>query len=288
MNLCACGCGKEVVSEKNIYILGHNSRTNEYKEKYKNTCLRIYGTESSNQSENIKIKKIQKSQEHFGTNNPMQSKEVQKKSKQTTIDRFGGIGMASSVLCKKIQDTNQKRYGGISPYCSKEVQKKSKQTTIDRFGGIGFSVTLLAKKSNDTIQKIYNVDNYSKTLEFRTFAREQLINDITNEFKDGEEFSPRKGHQETQILNEFEIKTNFILPIRGKEIIGYFPDARNEEYKVIVEVYEPWHRRVCYVKHDNQRQKDLETIGYKVFIIWQDDWFKNKEKVISYFKEVFK
>jgi len=166
----------------------------------------------------------------------------------------------------KIKETNQKRYNGNAPYCSNQVQEKGKQTCLEHYG----------------------VDNYSKTFEGRQIFRENLINDMNCGLKDPNNFSPRKGHQETEIINDFELLTGFFLPIRGEKLIGYFPDSRNDEKKIIVEVYEPWHKYTWSIKHDIIRQKDLELLGYKFFIIWLKEWKENKEKVIIEFQNQIK
>ena len=34
-------------------------------------------------------------------------------------------------------------------------------------------------------------------------------------------------------------------------------------------------------EQDKQRLKDIENLGYKVFLIWENDWKTNKSKIIS-------
>lgn len=190
---------------------------------------------------------------------------IKEKKIQTCIERYNTENpLQNKDIQEKVKNTNIKRYGGNAPYCSTKVQNNGKETCMILFG----------------------VDNYSKTPQFKRLARENLIEDIKNGLKDKSTFTPRKGKQESQILDEFEKLTNCLLPIRGEKLIGFFPDSRNEEKKIIVEIYEPWHKYSYWIKKDLEKKKVLENEGYKFFIIWQDEWISNKQKIVDEFKKL--
>jgi len=266
-SICKCGCGKEVTNENNMFLNGHNTKGSKQSGftilKRKQTCINVYGVEDPNQLKEIKEKRIKTCLKNHGVEYSMQSEEVKEKSKQTCL----------------------KKYGTEYSLQSEEIREKIKQTCINNYG-VEYSSqsTEMKEHSKQTCLKNYGVDNYSKTFEFRQFAREQLVKDVENGLKNNELFSPRKGKQEEIILNEFEILSSFKLPIRNSNLISYFPDGRNDEHKIIVEIYEPWHKNTWAQKHDFKRQIDLESLGYKYFVIWQDEWINNKDQIVKQFK----
>jgi len=110
MNLCKCGCGKEVTKNTNKYINGHNSGTKENNQKIKET-----------------------SQKHFKTNHPSQSKIFKDKFAQTCLKKFGST---TNLKCQdtknKIKQTCLVKYGVDNPAkflpLIKQFTKKCKET----------------------------------------------------------------------------------------------------------------------------------------------------------------
>jgi len=64
--------------------------------KSKNTCEDRYGTQYSWQSEQVKEKIRAKLMETLGVDNPQKSKKVQKKTRKTNNDKYGGPAPACS------------------------------------------------------------------------------------------------------------------------------------------------------------------------------------------------
>lgn len=56
------------------------------------------------------------------------------KQKETMLKKYGGTGLASPEIRKRIEETNLEKFGSKSPLGSKEVQDKVKQTNLDRYG----------------------------------------------------------------------------------------------------------------------------------------------------------
>ena len=72
-----------------------------------------------------------------------QNKDIQEKTRQTSIERHGGVGLESKEIRLKAEQTNIERYGVKNPYMieevkknahSKEAVKKYKETMLDRYG----------------------------------------------------------------------------------------------------------------------------------------------------------
>ena len=55
------------------------SQTDEFKEKYKNTCMEKYGVENSFQSEEVKNKIVDFNMNTYGVSHPMKDKNIAKK-----------------------------------------------------------------------------------------------------------------------------------------------------------------------------------------------------------------
>lgn len=234
-------------------------------EKTRQTIRKFYNCDNIMQSKKIQNKRLITCRKNLGVDWPIQSKLVQKKYKETSVKNWNFDNpLKSTIVQEKSIQTCLKNYNVLYPMQSEIVQEKSKQTSLEHFG----------------------VDNYAKTSEFRLLARENLIQDIKNDLKDGETFSPRTGYFELEVFNELQLYCPYPFLTR-KEFICYFPDVYIKELNLIVELYEPWHKHTWSMKRDPIRQKDLEDhLNCKFFIIWLENWKENKEKVIEDFKKV--
>jgi len=258
-----------------------SSNSNQTIIKRKETNQKKYGCDNVSQSEIVKSKRISTFQTRFGVSHPMKNPDVIDKNKNTW--RNHSFKKYKEIL-DKTQKTNIKNHGGLSPASSPEVLKKIQRTNLDRYGGKSpYSSPLIRNKGCDTSILNFGVDNYAKTSEFRELARNNLIDAMEHGLKDGDTFSPRMGKNEEIILNEFEELSDFMLPVRGCRLCGYFPDARNDDLNIIVEIYEKWHNRVYWIDHDKKRKYELEQAGYHVFIIWEDIWLNDKNSVLIEF-----
>ena len=213
----------------------------------------------------VKIDRDTKKPNRFIVSHALRSEEVQEKFKRTSRINHGvDHPMKSEAIQKKCEKIWQNTLGVNNPMKSKKVMEKSKLTLLERYG----------------------FDNYSKTPEGRKISRENLIDRTMKGYKNNLMFSPQKGLQEKTIINEIQTYCPYPILIDQK-FISYFPDGYIKELNLIIEVYEPWHHKSWSVKHDIIRQKDLEDhLNCKFFIIDQEEWKENKEKIISDFKEV--
>jgi len=82
-----------------------------------------------------KCKRIIKSLEKYGVENPTQAKEVIEKRKQTNLEKYGGVAPACSKdTIKKMKQTNLQKYGSVAPMGNEEIKEKSKQTNLKKYG----------------------------------------------------------------------------------------------------------------------------------------------------------
>ena len=152
------------------------SKTDEYKEKYKNTCMKKYGVNTPFKSIEIRDKIKNTCLEKYGVDNPLKSKEIREKIKQTLLDKYGvinGYHVSQDQFYSKIsQELFWKIYNrlpdDLKSYCYfAELNKEYIIKTTD----ICFSVDFVLLKNNKCIEfngdfwhmnpKIYNEDDYN-------------------------------------------------------------------------------------------------------------------------------
>jgi len=309
--LCNCGCGKEVTNDGNRFLRGHFNRgkkqsvevrkrmsnahsSKEYKEKYKPYFLgKMLSPNHKNKiSESMKLKEVQEKQkrtnsERFSVENPMQSKKIRDKFEQTMIKNYGSKHALQVEKFQKIyKQTTLDHFGVENPMQSKKTQEKSKLSCFKNNGvKYPYQSKKIREKGQLTCKKNYGVDNYSKTFEFRQFAREQMITFVESGLKDGETFSPMKGQNEKPFISDLQKYTSYFIDNDAK-IIGYFPDGYIKELNLVIEFDEPYHNGSWSKKHDIQKDEDYQKIGLKIFRVSEKDWLTNKEQVITQFQSL--
>lgn len=72
--------------------------------------------------------------QRYGVEYTAQNGEIKKKIRNTTMDRWGGIGFASPELSKKTKETMIQRYGVKHPSLSPEIQKKKEVSMLGKYG----------------------------------------------------------------------------------------------------------------------------------------------------------
>jgi hypothetical protein len=151
--------------------LGISKKTDEQKllakQRYKETCLNKYGTEHPLQSKQIQQKKVDSINKKYGSVNNFY-KQTQEKRKQTVLKKYGVDCVFSSKEIKdKIQNSFLDKYGG-RPLQNNEVKKKLKQTCLEKYGSEYY---FSSKKSKDQINKVslekYGVTHYLLSNEVR-------------------------------------------------------------------------------------------------------------------------
>ena len=131
------------------YGVNHYSQTQDYKNKFHNTCMDKYGEtyrkqfmdkafktfldktgyNFPSQSPKVREKVIQTCIKHYGVDTPLLSEEVYEKTKKTNLERYGCFIPSQSLKVKeKMIQTNFARYGYRSTLQSPEIREKITQS----------------------------------------------------------------------------------------------------------------------------------------------------------------
>ena len=189
----------------------------------KNTCLDIYGFESSAQSPLTKEKAKQTSLEKYGLISHTQSPLIKEKAKQSNLKKYGvENAMKCDEVKNKIKQTNIEKYGVPSPLQNASVLEKLKQTNIEKYG-VEF-VTQCDEVKNKIKSK--TLENYGVDCIFKNEHIRKQIEDNrlkTKGYKNGNQFriTNYNNYNRDYILENFT--TNGIVTLEHRNaLVSYF------------------------------------------------------------------
>ena len=117
------------------YGVDNYNKTDECKNKIKATCLEKYGVDSTNKldSKKEKIKNI--NLERYGVENPGLSKIFREKAKQTCLEKYGvEYVFQANTVKEKIKETNIKKYGVESFLQTESCRNAMVTKNLETFG----------------------------------------------------------------------------------------------------------------------------------------------------------
>lgn len=161
------GCGKPVrffsFNRGYATFCGHDCamRSNEVKEKKKQTSLKHYGVESPAQSKEIQEKRKKTCLEKYGVEYAQSSEVVKNKAKKTCLEKYG---VEHYTNREKMYNTCQERYGAVSFLTSKDGQKQSKQIKFEKYGDENYTNR---EKWHETCRERYGVNSAIESPEIR-------------------------------------------------------------------------------------------------------------------------
>ena len=152
-------------------------KSDEVKEKVRQTCLNKYGTTSPLKNKDIKEKIKETCLKKYGVINPISNPLIYNKVKNTCISKYGVPYLMQNIKIKnKSKETCIKKYGISNAGGSIEVQNKIKQTILNHYGvDCYFKTKECRNKSNspEIIQKI--IETKRKNHTFNTSKPEEEL-----------------------------------------------------------------------------------------------------------------
>lgn len=249
----------------------HNINIRKYKEKF-NLILKC-NTCGKELSDNNKGKFCNHCRDRSGSKNSF----FGHKHKKETIDAMKVKCTKTSKELWKQEDYRNKIIVGVSKprkeSFKKEQSERVKQWYADNPKQREIRSSKM-KESWETGKIIYNKHNTN-----RSKTEIKFFNDLEN-------IITCKEKQVIKIGNKWYMPDIFIK--KDGIIIEYFGDfwhANPNIYKSDDIVHHKYTAQDIW-DYDNKRQKELEDYGYKVWIVWESEYLKNKELILNNFSNL--
>lgn len=269
---------------KQKYGFDHALQITKFQNKFKKTCINRFGTDNPMSNETIRKKSVMTLNKHYHCDYPIQSKQIRIKIQKTCLLHFNVDNPFKSKHIRVIiQNKLFTNYNILYPLQSPIILDRYKKTSILRYGvSSPLQIDSVKQKSRETCINKFGVDNYSKTFEFRLKARNRLIERIQKKYGS---INPRIGINEFKFFEQLQKEIPYKL-ILNKYFYGYYPDARIEEKKIIIEFDEPEHlNRGWYKKRDLIKDQDYQQLGYRVIRVLEKGWLNNSLETLKNTKD---
>jgi len=228
----------------------------------------------------------------FGTDNPLQNKEVKEKRKETNKKIYGEEYVFQNVaVISKIQETCFKKFGTKNVFQNKKIKGKIKQTNlkintenaINVYSKIGFEIISEYKHNRyPTIFKCKSCDFEFEEIPFNLYSRKHKcpVCDPFTKSKLESEIAEEIQNYLFNIFNKkFHVKRNDRTILEGKEIDILIP-----ELNLSIEVSgDYWHSLPGIPENDQKKADTLIEKGFKHFIIKECEWYDNKQVILNKF-----
>ena len=156
---------------KNITIKSRQTKLEKYgdpnysnKEKRKKTCLEKYGTEYPIQNKQIKEKRKKTCLEKYGVEYSLQSDIVKEKSEKTKLEKYGDPHFINH---EKYKQTCLEKYGVDNSFKSEIIKKQIKEICLEKYGDVNYRNV---EKHKKTCLEKYGVNFYTQTNEYKDKA----------------------------------------------------------------------------------------------------------------------
>jgi len=205
--------------------------------------------------------------------------------------KYGGIGIGSKVIRKKIETTNLERYGSINPFSNEDVIEKIQQTNIERYGAPSFNqkdkLSFIAHLDEDiNLQCIKDseksFEEMAKDLGVTTTTLiKHLHKKNVDVYRKKSSSHERKLLDALKLLPNINIKQNDRSILNGKEIDFVLNDRLGIEINGLY-----WHSELfdkstaLKTKQNNANSKDVNLIH-----IFEDEINDKFDIVISRIKQ---
>jgi len=259
------------------------------REKFKNTCVEIYGVDNTFKDINIisKIDKIKRLK--YGDNLEL----IVSKMKKTCLEVYGVDNVSKLDYYKKIKsETTFKNYGVEYPSQSPELKEKSKQTCLTKYG---FEYPIQSNIIKDKIKRI-NLDRYGSEWFTNSILYKQKIKekygidinfpiDLLNNWKKTEDYQNRKDEIYTKIRNS-NILSGYWFSSKSNEYESYRKTVMSITSRYKKTLFEKWngldYYDIEYIKNNfnlNYNDVSYPTIDHKISIKYGFDNNINHEVI---------
>jgi hypothetical protein len=280
-----CSKNKAIVTSIKKYGTDNPSKSEQVKQKIKQTFLSRYGVENISflketidkikqtyldkyGVENISflketIDKIKQTHlDRYGVENVFQSEEIKDKIKQTNLDRYGvEYANQNELVRDKIKQTNLDRYGVESPLQNKIILEKIKETNIKKYG---FSNPFQSEEIKDKIKQT-NLDRYG--VEYASQDENIHQKQIESGYKIKNHSCGLKyqGAYEKEFIdfcidNNIKIikspSFNYIFENKKRK---YFPDFYYSELNLIIEVKSSYYHNIHKKRNELKKESVISN-----------------------------
>lgn len=235
-------------------------------------------------SEQVQRKLKQTYLDRFGVDNPLKNNDIKKKVRSTCIKHFGvPVPCMSEIVKNKMRNTCIEKYGVDNAFKSKEIQEKFKRTCNERYGtDWPFQNKDIQEKA--TIKSSLNNSGFSK-LSVSLFNKLCLLfPDICNDFR-----YATHGNEVCEWDN-LNFKSFFLDFSYNKNDVKFDIEFNGDYFHANPKLYKPTdtiklegtNKIVSDIwKYDEYRTSFLEKLGYKIHIVWEYDYIHNQESIIN-------
>jgi hypothetical protein len=238
-----------------------------------------YGVEQY-KSQQIKEKKRQTNLVKYGVDNPSKNEEIKEKVQKTCQDRYGVDSYSQTEeFNTKIKAKSLETFGTQYPMQSTEVLNKRKQTLKDKYGVDSYSQTNEFKdKTKQTCIEKYGVENYRQLESQRLLLREWCNQNPDKLFA---------SQAEQEILNW----VNQLIPANKKRVSNTEIDIYIPSIQIGIEYNGLFCHSSTFIENTRQRNPKtyhldktliLKQSGIKLIHIWEHEWKYKQQQVKSF------
>jgi len=234
------------------------------------TNLERYGSKTPGESEIVKAKAKKTNMERYGVEHAMQYKGSKDKAIQTNLERYGVKNpLQNREIFEKMQKTNQERYGVNSTLQLEDVKNKIKNTNLERYGSENpFGSAEIKERISNTLMEKYGTNKIHEVPEIM----EKRIAAYTNR-------EPSGGERE---LKEWLESQGFVV------IKRYMGGNKPMEIDIFIEDKmfaieyngDYWHSEANKAIHKNyHRNKTARAaeLGIDLIHIFESEWKTKKD-----------
>lgn len=187
-------------------------------------------------------------------------KELNKRTKNTCLERYNGIGLASQELTKKYNETMLLKYGHTNPSHVKEIQEKTKLTNLSKYGSENvYASDLIIQKIKETNLERYDETSWTKSKEGREFLKE-----FTNsqEYKDKQYNTKKKNNsfKTSKTENKLKIELRAVFPDLKtqykSELYPFNCDFYIPSLDLYIEYNGTWTHGGCFYDENNEDNRN--------------------------------